>query len=85
MFVRLACHRWSAKFLDVDLIEENELGGCQIWKLFFVVLGCFMPYFHLTPFVNNEQYREGETSRFLVFVYVFAFNFALTLSPLELY
>ena len=42
-----------------------------------------MPYFQFLPFVNNEQYGEGEMSQAVVFVYVFAFNFALTLSPLE--
>ena len=42
-----------------------------------------MPYFHLLPVVNNEQYGEGEMSQAVVFVYFFAFNFALTLSPLE--
>ena len=84
VFVHLACHRWSTNLLDVDLIEENELGGCQRWKLFFVVPGCFMPYFHLLYFVNNEQYVEGEISQVFVFMYVFTFNFALTISPLEL-
>ena len=69
--------------MDVDLIEENELSGCQRWKLLFVVPGWFIPYFHLLPFVNNEQYGEGETSQAIVFVYFFAFNFALNLSPLE--
>ena len=52
--------RWSNEFLDVDLIEENDLGVCQRWKLFFVVPGWFMSYFHLLPFVNNEKYGEGE-------------------------
>ena len=85
LFVHLACHMWSTNLMDVDLIEENELSGCQRWKFFFVIPGWFMPYLHLLPFVNNEQYGEGETSRFLVFVYVFAFNFALTLSPLEVH
>ena len=28
-----------------------------------------MPYFHLPPFVKNEQYREGEMSQAVVFVY----------------
>ena len=42
-----------------------------------------MPYFHLLPFVSNEQYEEGEMSRVVVYVYVFAFNSALTISPLE--
>ena len=69
--------------LDVDLIEEKYLGGCQRWNLFFVVPGWFMTYFHLPPFVNNEQYGEGEMNQAVVFVYVFAFNFSLTLSPLE--
>ena len=36
-----------------------------------------------TPFLINEQYGEGEMSRVVVFVYVSAFNFALTISPLE--
>ena len=44
-----------------------------------------MPYLHLLPFVNNEQYGEGEMSQAVVFVYVLAFNFALTISPLEVY
>ena len=66
----------------MEFTEENDLGGCQIWKLFFVVPGWFIPYFHLLPFVNNEQYGEGEMSQVVVFVYVFAFNFALTLFPL---
>ena len=83
MFVHLACHRWSTNLSDMDPIEENELGGCQRWKLFFVVPGWYMPYFHLLPFVNNEQYGEGEMSQAIVFVYVFAFIFALTLSLLE--
>ena len=68
----------------MDLIEENEMGGCQMWKLFFVVPGWFMPYFVLLPFVNNKQYGEGEMSPDVVFVYFFAFNFVLTLSPQEL-
>ena len=69
--------------LDVDPIKEKDLGGCQRWKLFFVVPGCFMPYFYLLHLANNEQYGEGEMSQVVFFVYVFAFNFALTLSPLE--
>ena len=44
-----------------------------------------MPYFRLLPFVNNEQYGEGEISQAVVFVYFFAFIFALTLSPKEVY
>ena len=83
VFVLLDFHRWSTNLLDVDLIEENKIGGCQRQKLFFVVPGWFMPYFHLPPFVNNEQYGEGEMSRVVVFIYVSAFSFALTLSPLE--
>ena len=82
VFVHLACHMWSTNLLDVDLIEENKIGGCQIWKLFFVVSGWFMTYFHLFPFVNNAQYGEGSMSRVVVFVYVFAFNFSLIISPL---
>ena len=42
-----------------------------------------MPYFHLLLFVNNKQYGEGEIIQAVVFVYVFAFNFELTLFPLE--
>ena len=42
-----------------------------------------MPYFRLLPFVNNEQYGEGEISQAVVFVYVFELNLALTLSPQE--
>ena len=38
-----------------------------------------MPYFHLLPFANKEQYEEGEMSQAVVFVYVFAFNFSLAL------
>ena len=64
MFVQLDCHMWSTNLLAVDLTKENELGRCQIWKLFFVVSGRFVPYFHFLPFVNNEQYGEGETSQF---------------------
>ena len=56
----------------MDLIEENELGGCHIWKLFFVVPGWFMPYLHLLPFINNEKDEEGEMIRVVIFVYVFA-------------
>ena len=83
LFVHISCHRWSNKFMDVELIEENELDGCQRLKLFFVVPGWFLPYFHPPPsFVNNEQYGEYEMSQAFVFVYIFAFNFALTLSPL---
>ena len=74
---------WSTNLTHVERIEEKELSGYHIWKLFFVVLGWFMPYFHVLHFVNNEQYGEGGISRVVVFVYVFAFNFALTLSPLE--
>ena len=43
-----------------------------------------MPYFCLLSFFNNKQYREGEMIQVVVFVYVFAFNFALNISPLEL-
>ena len=42
-----------------------------------------MPYLRLLPFVNNKQYGEGEMSQSVVFVYFFAFNFALNLSPQE--
>ena len=42
-----------------------------------------MPYFHLLPFVNNKEYGEGEMIQAIVFVYIFAFNFTLALSPLE--
>ena len=83
VLVQLACHRWPTNLLDVDLIEENKLGGCQRCTLFFVVSRRFMSYFYLSPFENNEQYGEGEMSQAVVFVYVFVFNFALTLSFLE--
>ena len=69
--------------LDVDLTKEKELGECQRWKLFFVVLVWFMYYLHLLHFTNNEQYGEDKMSRVVVSVYAFAFNFALTISPLE--
>ena len=39
VFVQLACHMWSTNLLDVELTKENELGGCQILKLFFVAPG----------------------------------------------
>ena len=42
-----------------------------------------LAHFHLLPFVNNKQYGEGEMIQSVVFLYVFAFNFALTLSPQE--
>ena len=83
VFVHLAFHRRSTNLLDVELIKENDLGGRQRWKLLFVVPGWIMPYFRLLSFVNNEQCGEGEMSQYVVFVYVFAFNFSLTLSPLE--
>ena len=83
VFVHLACHRWYTNLLDVDLIKEDNLGGCHIWKLLFVGPGWFMPYLDLPPFGNNEQYVDGEMSQVIVFVYVFSFNFSLTLSPLE--
>ena len=83
VFVHLACNRWSTNLLDMDLIKENKLGGCQRWKLLFVVTGWFMTYFRLLPFVKNEQHGEGEMSQAVVFIYVFAFNFALTIYPLE--
>ena len=69
----------------MDIIEEKKLGGCQGWKFFFVIQVWFMPYFHLLPVVNKEQYGEGEISRVVVFVYVLAFNFSLTLYHLEFY
>ena len=68
-FVHLACNRCSTNLLDVNLNKENDLGGCQRRKLFLVVPGWFMPYFHLLPFVNNEKYGEGEMSQVGVFVY----------------
>ena len=83
VFVHLACHRWSTNLLDVDLIEENKLDGCQRWKFFFVVPGWLVPYFYLLPFVNNKQYGEVGMSRVVVFVCAFAFYFSLHLSPLE--
>ena len=83
VFVKLVYHRCSNDLLDVDLIKENKLGGCQIWKLFFLVLWWFMSYFHLLPFVNNKQYEEVKMSRVVVFVYIFEFDFALSLSTLE--
>ena len=83
MFVKIDCHRRSTELLDMELVKENKLGGYQRWKLFFFVPGCFMPYFHLLPFVNNEQYGEGEMSQVVVYVYFFAFNFTPTLYPLE--
>ena len=39
-----------------------------------------MPYFHLLPFVNNEQYGEVEMSQALVFVYLFPFLCTYSLS-----
>ena len=69
--------------LDMNISKENELGVCQRCKLFFVVSWCFMPYFHLTPFVNKKQFREDEISQVVVFVHLFVFNFAIALSPLK--
>ena len=44
----------------------------------------FHALFTPPPFSKkNEQYGEGEMSQAVVFGYVFAFNFSLTLSPLE--
>ena len=85
MLVQLACHRWSTNLLDVNLIEENKLDGCQRRELLFIVPGWFITYFHILTFEKNEQYGEDEMSQAVVFLYVFAFNFALTLYPLELY
>ena len=48
------------------------------------VPGWFMSYFHLPPLLDNLKYVEGKISQFFVFVYFFAFNFALNISPLEL-
>ena len=70
--------------MDVDLIKENKLGGCQIRKFFFVVPVWDMPYFHLLPFVISKQYVEVEMSRVVVFFYIAEFNFAPTIYPLEL-
>ena len=84
VFVHLAYHRWSTNLLDVDLIEENDLGGCQRWKLFFVFPVWFMPYLRVLPFVNKKLYGEGEMSQAVVFVYVIELNFSLTISLLRL-
>ena len=59
VLVQLACHMWSANLLDVELIQENQLGGFQRQKLLFFVPGWFITYFYLLPFVNNKQYGEG--------------------------
>ena len=58
--------------IDVETLFMR--GILQVW---------FMTYLHLLPSVNNEKYGEGEMSRVVVFVYIFAFNLSLTLSPLE--
>ena len=71
--------------LYVDLIKENKLGGYQRRKLFFIVPGWDMTYFHLLIFVIDKQYVEGELSLVVVFVYVFVFNFTLTIFPLEFF
>ena len=76
--------RSSTDLLDVELIKENELGRCQRRKIFFVVLVWDVPHFHLLWFLINQQYEEGEMSQYIVFVYVFAFNFALNIPPLEI-
>ena len=78
VFVQLACHRWSTNLLDVDLIKESDLDGCQRWKFFFVVPGWFMPYFHPLPFLNKEEYGEGEISQVVVFVYLLSLHFSST-------
>ena len=83
VFVKLTYRRCSNYLLGVDIIKENKLGGCQRWKLFFVVPVWFMSYFRLLPFVYNKQYGEGEMSWVVVYVYVFAFIFLLTISPVE--
>ena len=62
---------------------RSNLSNLLDMKLFFVVSGLFMPYFHLPPFVKNEQCGEGEMSQDVVFVYFIFFLSALTLSPLE--
>ena len=69
----------------MDLIKENKLGGYQRRKLFLIVPGWDMRYFHLLLFVINEQYVEVEMSLVVVLVYVFAFNFALTIFPLSVF
>ena len=79
MSLTFNCRRWSNYLLDVDLIEENKLVRCQKKKLLFFVPVRYMPHFHILSFVINKQYEEGEMSRVVVFVYVFAFNFSLTL------
>ena len=37
----------------------------------FYVIGWYMPYFRLFPFVFSEQYREGEISGVVIFVSFF--------------
>ena len=85
VFVQLYCHRWSTKLLDVELVEENDLDGCQRWKLFFVVPGQFMTYFDLLSFVNNKQYGEGEMSLSTFPHSSYRVDFATPLYPLEVF
>ena len=74
----LTCWMWtsSKKAIWVDVRDGSS-------SLSYQDGSWFMPYFHLLTFVNNEQCGEGEMSQYVVFVYVFAFNFALNISPLE--
>ena len=58
MLVTFTCRRCSTDVLYVDLIKEKKLGRRQRRKLFFVIPGWDMIFFHLFLFVINEQYGE---------------------------
>ena len=50
-----------------------KVGWISTKEAFFVVIGWYMPYFHLFPFVFSEKYGEVEISRVVIFVYVYHF------------
>ena len=58
------CWGRTTDLFDMNLVKEYKLGGCQWRKLGFIVIGWYMPYFRLFPFVLSKQYGEGEISRF---------------------
>ena len=70
IIIQPTCCRFSADLFGMDIFKEYKLGGWQWRKLFFVVTGWYMTYFHLFPFIFSEQYVEGEISQVVIFVSV---------------
>ena len=80
------CWGCTTDLFDINVVNEYNLYGFQWRELGFILIGWYMHYFHIFPFVLSKQYGEGEISRDSSLFMHNIFSplwYVLTLYPLE--